>query len=99
MFVPWCPKARDKSETRKNRGNHKVILRGAVEDYKHNSRSIVLRNCGAGERCQKSEDRQMFSQRREMEMKKYYKAMSANAVFLQHAERIHEADGFGALGK
>ena len=49
---------------RTNKGKHKVILRGAVEDYQRDSRDPVLRNCREDERCQKSEDRQMFSQRR-----------------------------------
>lgn len=63
-LIPLWARAQDKSETRTNKGNHEVILMGAVEDYKCDSRSIVLRNCREVERCQKSEDRQMFSQGR-----------------------------------
>ena len=28
-----------------SKGNHKVILRGAADDYQCDSRSVVLRNC------------------------------------------------------
>ena len=47
-----------------------------MEDCECDSGSIALRNRGEGERCRKSADRQMLSQRRKRQIKKYFKAVS-----------------------